>query len=160
MLFVGGPLHGQDLDVLPAAGTTELPPVFTDLKSGERWQQFVMRHPDHPTLIRRVYLHASLTTGQGLPQAVGDAVLRQWFATGTPEEPPVPVLANGHKATAYFVTCADCDHANAPYVFGSLKERAGWVSAHRDEEGHTNITFSQVEVSIQDTEEVTTDGNG
>lgn len=166
MIFVGGPLHGQNIHVeetTPIDGPPVLPPAFVDLATGEMWQlkpvsfrlQAAVPSPTGPvpvgpvkTWTHQVYVHPSLG-GQSPEQMKGnltDAVMLWWFTTGTqgaPNTTPPPALAaqNGYHTT-YLATCQGCPHPPEPMAFDTLADRALWATAHIDTTGH-KVTFDQ-----------------
>lgn len=151
MIFVGGPLHGQDIDITPQQPAVvgqppTMPPAYDDLASGGQWRLFPCRWlgPRDPTtgiqpdLTRHVYVHTDLLAN-AMPQVqqlITNAVMTWWFVSGgTPTTLPA---SNGHRAV-YLAVCPACEETHS---FESLKGRAAWAAQHIAATGHS-ITFSQ-----------------
>lgn len=109
-LFLGGPRHGQDVDVPPAPQTlldiaTDQPrkprASFVDIASASTYYlrdfTYVTGHPltgkPDKTYLQQVYVHETIGPAN-TPPLLGDAVLRRWFVTegilqpAQPQSPP------------------------------------------------------------------------
>jgi hypothetical protein len=160
-LMVGGPLHGQDIDVKPvsrtaleiAANRDPVPsPSYVDLATGELYLlrpvtlNLVEPQTNRPmsTWEVTVYLHAVAMTPDVLMQAVSAAVLSWWFTTrGTRKDAVSTADSNGHTPVPalYSAVCQQCDPGH-PFVFSDLRERARRMTAHREEFPDHTITWS------------------
>ena len=158
-LMVGGPLHGQDIDVKPvsrtaleiAANRDPVPsPSYVDLATGELYLlrpvtlNLVEPQTNRPmsTWEVTVYLHAVAMTTDVLMQAVSAAVLSWWFTTiGIRKDDGSTAGSNGHTpAPALYSAVCQCDPD--PLVFSDVRERARWMTAHRDANPDHTIRWS------------------
>lgn len=154
-IFVGGPLHGTEHlapltkdaggSVMPA----EHPPLYADLATGAQYITADVTHTSvHPvtglplgtTYRNTVYVLAGLQGDtQQMMNAVADAVLRWWFISHGSTEPG-PAASNGtgppRPSTMYAASCAHCVPVISLVLFETLGERAQWMQAHIDEQGH------------------------
>lgn len=107
-LFLGGPRHGQDVDVPPEPqplldiATNQprrLPLSYVDIATASlyilREVTYVTPHPltgqPDKAYVQRVYMHETVDP-QTAQQLLPDAVLRRWFVTeGTLHEPTASV---------------------------------------------------------------------
>lgn len=160
MLFVGGPLHGQGIEVQPVEQTAleiatnqpkRLPPTYVDLASAHQYRlapwQHAVTDPAGALVAEYVMpVYMSLEqNGQPLPQVqatVWDAVVTAFFREfGRLKDRQVAAVAasNGHVpaelALVYVAVCEVCGPLDGS-PFDTLLGRAAAMSKHIDATGH------------------------
>lgn len=152
-LFVGGPLHGTEVDVL-CAPNGALPPSYVDVGSGTTYGRsqvsWVIPHPITQLPDRQVtatvYLHPDLGADPNAAMgAMQDAVTRWWFiTTGTTSSLTAPSTPDGPAAgpnMLYLAGCKDCavhegKGEEVQRVFPDVGTRAKWMFQHNLDTGH------------------------
>lgn len=157
MLFVGGPLHGHDIEVTPTepppdvigGGSPALPDPYVDLRSSHLyrlvpWQNEVTdRQTGQPTTyVLPIYVS---TDAFGKPEAavraaMADAVISAYFrehAEAGPATPAQLAASNAPTPTELFnATCQTCGPLEgSPHPDRGTRARA--MQQHQEATGHT-----------------------
>lgn len=173
LLFVGGPLHGQERDVDPAPVTIAAARVndvtvpepepsaqYVDVASGATYVLETMRVPvkrplaDEPEgfLERDLYLFGPLYGDVTQSHAaLADALTRVWLTGGrriTAEQAAEQTEAA--EQVLYVVTCEDCkgDAVLGEVACETLRGRAEWAAGHLDVYPGHKLSFREEPRSV------------